>query len=326
MAASQPQHSLWHSGNVVTEPSSDFHARQEGNQAGIGRASAVLVNPALVGKMTSFRRMFERTLAQEGWSQPVWIETTRADDRGDAVRAAVQGGADVLFACGGDGTISTSLTALLDSRSALAVVPLGTGNVLALNLGVPLDVASAIRTATRGGRRRIDLGEVEGRIFAVATGIGLDAQMLAEAPSRAKSRLGWLAYAGAVLRHLDEPRFAARIRVDGGPWLLREARSILVANLGRLPGGISLLPTARADDGLLDVAVIAPGHLGEWAWLLASLIGRHPRGGRIETFQGRQVEIATDSPQAREVDGDLLLPGTALTVRVAPSALTVCVP
>ena len=91
---------------------------------------------------------------------------------------------------------------------------------------------------------------------------------------------------------------------------------MLVANVGRLPGGIHLVPTAAPDDGQLDVVLIAPRWPHEWAGVLFSLVGRDPRGGRLETFRA----------QARELDGDQLPPGRSLAVAVRSSALTVCVP
>ncbi|MGH7643885.1 MAG: diacylglycerol/lipid kinase family protein [Candidatus Dormibacteria bacterium] len=290
------------------------------------RTGVVLVNPSRVGSVSALRETFSRVLLQEGWTEPVWIETEPENDKREVVREAIGQGAEVLFACGGDGTVVTALAPLAGSDVALAVVPLGTGNVLARNLGLPLDLPRAIRTGTGTGRRRIDLGEVEGRLFSVAAGIGLDAQMLADAPRRAKSRLGWWVYVAATIRRLGEPRFAVQIRVDSGPWHIRQVRSVLVANVGRLPGGINLVPNASPDDGLLDVAILSPRNLGDWAWLLASMVGSRPSRTRIETFRGRRVEIMTTVPQAREVDGESLSVGTELSVTVRPSSLTVCVP
>jgi YegS/Rv2252/BmrU family lipid kinase len=289
-------------------------------------ASAVLANPARVSNLASVRRSILRVLADEGWPEPTWLQTTREDAGESQARRAVADGASVLFVCGGDGTVMAAAAALAGSDTAMAVIPSGTGNVLALNLGLPTDVPSAVRLATRGGRRRIDLGEVDGRLFTVAAGIGLDALILADAPHLVKHRVGWLAYAAAALRHLGEPQFATEVSLDGGEPIARHVRSVLVANVGRLPGGITLLPSAVPDDGLLDVALIAPRRLLDWARLLRSLLGRHPKGGRLETFRARQVEITTDSSQPREIDGDSLPPGLALAVRVRPAALTVCVP
>lgn len=288
-------------------------------------ASAVLVNPARVQNLGALRRSILRALAEDGWPEPTWLQTTPMDTGERQALLAVAAGAEVLFVCGGDGTVQAAVAALSGTDAALAVLPSGTGNLLALNLGLPNDLGAGIRLATRGARRLIDLGEVEGRPFAVATGMGLDAQMLADTPHRAKHLLGWLAYAAFVVRRLREPRFSVRVRLDGGPWISREVRSVLAANVGRLPGGITLLPSALPDDGLLDVALIGPSRIRDWARLLASLVGDQAKGGRIETFRGHSVEISTDEPQLRELDGEPLGPGRSLRVSVRPRALTVCV-
>jgi diacylglycerol kinase family enzyme len=288
--------------------------------------SAVLVNPGRVTNRAALRKLIEGVLADEGWPQPLWMYTERHDSGEAQARAAVAAGAGVLFVCGGDGTVRAAAAALADTGVALAVVPSGTGNVLALNLGLAMDVPGSVRIATRGGRRRIDLGEVDGRLFTVAAGIGLDAQLLADTPRLVKHRLGWPAYAAAALRHLGDPRFAARLRLDDGPPISREVRSILVANVGRFPGGINLLPSASPDDGLLDVGLIAPRRLRDWVMLLTSLIGRNPKGGLLETFRVRRVEIVTDQLHPREIDGEPLPPDLSLNVTVRPGALTVCIP
>lgn len=289
-------------------------------------ASAVLVNPARVGNVLSLRRSIQKGLSEAGWPEPTWLQTTPTESGEELTRQAVRSGAKVVFVCGGDGTVMAAAAAVAGTDAALAVIPFGTGNVLALNLGLPTDVAGGVRAATRGGRRTIDLGEVEGRIFVVATGMGLDAQMLADTSHRGKHRFGWVAYAAAALRHLADPTFSAEVSLDGGPSIRRDVRSVLVANVGRLPGGINLLPLASADDGLLHVALIAPRRLRDWAMLLASLVGRQPRGGRLETYPVRRVEVTASHPQPREIDGDPFRPGVKLVVRVRPSALLVCVP
>jgi diacylglycerol kinase family enzyme len=288
--------------------------------------SAVLVNPSRISHREDLRRAISRALAESGWPEPAWFQTTPEETGESQTREAVESGAEVLFICGGDGTVRAAASALAGTEVAMAVLPLGTGNLLALNLGVPTDIAQGVRLATRGGRRRIDLGEVDGSTFTVAAGIGLDAQILAATNSRAKHRLGWPAYAAAALRHLAEPCFQAQIRLDDEAPFQRDVQSVLVANVGRLRGGMSLVRSALPDDGQVDVVVLAPRWLHEWAGLAVNLLGHEPRGGRLETFRARRVEVTADRPQAREVDGDLLPSGLTLSVVVRASALTVCVP
>jgi diacylglycerol kinase family enzyme len=130
---------------------------------------------------------------------------------------------------------------------------------------------------------------------------------------------------GAV--HLSLPPNRFSIRLDGGAPVEREARSVVVGNSGLLPGGFSLLPAARIDDGVLDVGVLAPrGPLG-WPRLATRVLTRsHHQDRMLERFRARKVEITADAPLPREVDGELVAAGHSLTVTVEPGALTVRMP
>ena len=285
----------------------------------------MLVNPSRVPRRLALRPQLQQLLRQSGWSDPTWIETDTTGGERTRLDQALDDGVEVLFACGGDGTVASAVRALArHPEVALAVVPLGSGNLLARNLELPLDPLAAIRVALAGGHRRIDLGEVGGVRFCVAAGMGLDAQMLAGAPRLAKRVLGWFAYVPSVLRHLPEPGFTVEISVDGGAPVLRRVRSVLVANVGTLPGGMRLLPAASADDGRLDVVLIASRRLRDWAKISLRVGLRHPEGMGLESIAGRKVEIVTDLPRPCEADGEPLPRASALVASVLPGALLVC--
>ncbi|HUY55204.1 MAG TPA: diacylglycerol kinase family protein [Candidatus Nanopelagicaceae bacterium] len=288
--------------------------------------SAVLVNPALVPDQAVLRQAILQALDRAGWPEPTWLSTTPEDSGESLVRAALAEGAEVIFACGGDGTVMAAAAALAGGVGVLAVLPMGTGNLLARNLGLPRGVPAGVGVAVAGARRVIDLGEAEGRIFTVAAGIGLDARVLAETSHRVKRLLGWPAYVLAGLRHLGGPSFSVTIRLDQAAPISRQVRSVMVANVGRFPGGLDLLPGALPDDGLLEVVLINPRRLLDWVALIRSMAGRHPRGGRVETFSAAAVEVVAEPPQPREADGEPLGEGVRMSVRVRPRALVVCVP
>jgi diacylglycerol kinase family enzyme len=117
-----------------------------------------------------------------------------------------------------------------------------------------------------------------------------------------------------------------RVKLDDDQPLRRRARSVLVANVGRLQGGIPLLPDAEPDDGYLDVAVLTPRTLGHWAGLAWAVVSRRGSSSRLELFRARRVEVYSDRLQPRELDGDVIEPGRLLSVSVTPQALTLCVP
>ena len=287
--------------------------------------SAVVVNPSKVIDLEERRREICAALAEAGWPEPLWLETTPEDPGCGQTRQAVAEGSRVVFAFGGDGTVMACVSELVDTDVALAVLPAGTGNLLAANLGLPDDVAAGVALAVGTGRRRIDVGEVGERRFAVMAGMGFDARMLDATPEKLKARIGWPAYAVAALRHLKERPMRVRIRLDDGPWLARRARTVLVANVGRLQGGIPLLSEASPDDGQLDVAVITPQTIGHWA-AMAWAVARRRAVPRMETLRAARVHVLSDREQPRELDGDVIEPGRSLEVVVRERALLLCVP
>jgi YegS/Rv2252/BmrU family lipid kinase len=288
--------------------------------------SAVVVNPSKVVDLDGRRAEICAALAAAGWPEPLWLPTTPEDPGRGQTRQAVRDGVDVVFACGGDGTVMACATELAGTRVALAVLPSGTGNLLAANLGLPNDVPAAVAVATGGVRRRIDVGSCDEHCFTVMAGMGFDAAMLDASPDGLKARLGWPAYILGGLRRLRDRPMRIRIRLDGGEALRRRARTVLIANVGRLQGGIELLPGAQPDDGLFEVAILSPRHLRDWLALAVAVLRRRPRVPRMETFRATRVEVLSNKPQLREVDGDVIAPGQRLRVVLRPAALTVCVP
>jgi diacylglycerol kinase family enzyme len=284
------------------------------------------VNPVKVPDMDLLRRTVGEGLASAGWPEPEWYETTPEDPgRGQAAKA-IENGAELIFACGGDGTVMAVVTALAGTDVAMAVLPAGTGNLLAANLGLATDAATGVEVALEGGRRRIDVGVVGDQCFAVMAGMGFDAQMLQGTSETAKKRIGWLAYVGGGLKHLRNRPMRARIVLDGGPPMPRHPRSVIVGNVGRLQGGVRLLGDAKPDDGKLDVAILSPNNLRHWAELAWAVLRRRRRIPRMETYTAERVEIHSRQRQPRQLDGDLIDPGRSMKIHVKHRALLLCVP
>jgi diacylglycerol kinase family enzyme len=290
--------------------------------------SAIVVNPSKVVDLEGRRRELCAALADAGWPEPLWLPTTPEDPGRGMAREAVAAGAEVVLVCGGDGTVMAVAAELAGTDVAVALVLSGTGNLLAANLGIPNSVPDAVAVAVSGARRRIDVGEVEGvGVFTVMAGMGFDAAMVEQTPAAAERRYGVAAYVATGLRNLTRRRMSVRIRLDGGRWRHHAASTVLVANVGRLQGGIPLLPGAEPDDGLLDVAVLTPSHLSDWVRLAGGVLLH--RGGAahgLETFRGRAVEILATGDEPRQVDGDAIAPARRLAARVRPGALVLCVP
>ncbi|MGK5443497.1 diacylglycerol/lipid kinase family protein [Micromonospora sp. URMC 105] len=288
--------------------------------------SAVVVNPSKVTDLDQFRRIVDDALAAAGWPAPAWYETTVEDPGRGQTEAAVEAGAQVVFACGGDGTVMACISGLVGTEAALAVLPQGTGNLLAANLGLSNDLAAGLQVAVERGMRRLDVGAVEDRYFAVMAGMGFDAQMLQDTSETTKARIGWPAYVVGAAKHLRDRPMRVSIRVDGRPPLRRRARTVLVANVGRLQGGVRLLTDAEPDDGWLDVAVLTPRTLRHWLAMGWALVRRRGSVPRMEVLRARRVEITSNRPQPRQLDGDLIEPGRSLKVEIKPESLWLCVP
>lgn len=291
-----------------------------------GLRSAVVVNPAKVTDLDELRRTVDDTLAAAGWPAPLWYETTVEDPGRGQTEQAVAEGVDVVFACGGDGTVMSCVSGLVGTEVALAVLPQGTGNLLAANLGLSHDLAAGLEVAVERGRRRLDVGRVEEHHFVVMAGMGFDAQMLADTSETTKARIGWPAYVMGAARHLRDRPMKVSIRIDDRPVLRRRAKSVLVANVGRLQGGVTLLTEAEPDDGWLDVAVLTPRNLRHWLALGWAVMRRQGRVPRMEVLRGKRVAITSNRAQPRELDGDVISPGRALHVEICPGALWLCVP
>lgn len=288
--------------------------------------SAVVVNPAKVDDPDGLRETVHLALARAGWPMPRWLETTPEDPGYGPTRTAIEDGATVVFVCGGDGTVMAALGALVDTEAAMAILPAGTGNLLAANLGLSTDLAAGIEVALEGGLRRLDVGVVDDRHFVVMAGMGFDADMLGSTSGKAKARIGWPAYVLGAARHLKDRPMRVSIRVDGGEPMRRRARSVLIANVGRLQGGVKLLAEAAPDDGLLDVAILTPRTLRHWAALGWAVLRRHRRVPSMQVLTGARVEVRSDRPQPRQLDGDVIDSGDRLVAEVRPDSLWLCVP
>jgi diacylglycerol kinase (ATP) len=251
------------------------------------------------------------------------VETSRDDPGTGQARSAVQAGADVVAACGGDGTVRACLEPLAGTTTSLGVVPLGTGNLLAANLGLPGDLSSA-RRAFDHDPERIDLGNVNGEPFAVMAGSGFDALMIRDASDTAKARVGPLAYVASAAHHVRSELVHTTVTVDGVPWFSGRTTMVLVGNFGTVSGGLEVFPDADAADGRLDVAVMAASNITQWSSVLWRLLrGRPQRPDLVRRTQGRSIVVDLERARPYELDGEARDPVRHLEFDVQPAALLV---
>lgn len=337
----------------------DVHAPTAEAERPRGQLVAFVANPSKPD-VAELRAAVRKAAAEQYLPEPMWLETTVEDPGVGQARAAVEAGVDLVVAVGGDGTVRAVAEALAGTGVPMGLMPLGTGNLLARNLDIPLnDPLAALQLALDGRDCPIDVGwlRVEkwesqmdddiaeaadslpddtdtprDHIFLVIAGLGFDAAMVADADDQLKAKVGWIAYFVAGVRHLHGRRLRVDLTLDDSPAQHLRARSLLVGNCGRLPGGITLLPDAVIDDGELDIAAIdTRGGIAGWAQLFGEVVlqGVGVRNelpakiGRIDHMRARTARIVVAGGEHVQVDGDIVGHASEVTTRVDPGALLV---
>jgi diacylglycerol kinase family enzyme len=288
---------------------------------------AFVVNPTKNG-ITEFKALAETMCREQGLGRPVWLETTI--DSPGTVQAAGAVAAHprlrAVIAAGGDGTVRAVAAGLAGGKVPLGIVPLGTANLLARNLRLPvLSIKDALGVALTGVRRSIDLGRIStwgpsgtpilsNEAFLVIAGLGFDAELVSTADTSLKSRLGWPAYFLSGINHLADKPIRVRVTMDGEETSL-SVRSVMFGNCGLLPAGLQLVPDADLADGTLDLAMAYTRHgLVGWASLAGQVILNGiglrwmPKfaSGRLWYHQSPRFLVRCESPQKVQLDGELV--------------------
>ena len=302
------------------------------DQAGPPRRAAIIFNPSKVIDWVAFRRQVEYELERRGWVRPLWLETS-VDDPGRAMtRQAVEEGVDLVLGAGGDGTIRVICAGLAGSGIPFGLIPSGTGNLLARNIGIPLDRAAALDVAFEGVDKGVDLVriEVDGGepdYFAVMGGIGIDAVIMEGTNADLKKAGGSAAYFVSAAQHANHPALHTTIQVDDQPVLRRRAHVILVGNVGYLQANIPLIPDAKYDDGLLDVMIASPRGARDWVRLTTRVLTRQRRDDEaLDRMVGRKVTITVEERDQYQLDGDTVGECGTMVAEIHPGALTLRVP
>ena len=298
----------------------------------VARRAAVIYNPAKVTDWVTFRRHVEWELRSRGWERPLFLETT-PEDAGQAMTAqAVAEQVDLVLGAGGDGTIRVICAGLAHTGIPFGLIPAGTGNLLARNLGIPLDESAALDVAFEGEDKPVDLvaltvDQSTSHHFAVMAGIGIDAVIMEGTNADLKRAVGSAAYFVSAAQHANHPALAATIQVDDAEPMFRRAHVIVVGNVGFLQANIPLIPDAKPDDGLLDVLVASPRSVRDWVRVTTRVLTRRRRGDeQLDRRTGRRVTITVDHKEPYQMDGDTVGECSTMVAEVRPGALLVRVP
>lgn len=275
----------------------------------------------LGGGLAELRRVLEA----RGVADPLWYEVTKAKHAPDRAQRALDDGAELVFAWGGDGTVRRCMGVLAGTDACLAVLPAGTANLFATNLDIPADIEEAVEIGLHGERTRIDVGSFSGERFGVMAGVGFDAEMI-RGSEDLKERLGRLAYVWSGSRNLREDAFEAEIRVDGLDWFDGRATCILLGNVGDLFGGVTVFPDARPDDGQLELGVVTAEGLVQWTRTLARTAAGDPTlSPFVRATRAREVKVRLDRKVRYELDGGDRTKVKTFKATVEPGALRLCV-
>ena len=299
------------------------------SRASSEKRAAVIYNPTKFDDLSLLRRRVAAQVRAAGWRPTVWLETTPDDPGRSMAHRALEAGVDRVMVAGGDGTVRAVAAELAGTEMPMALIPAGTGNLLARNLSIPLDTDAAIRLALRGRLQAIDMvtctfDDGQER-FVVMAGMGLDAQIMESTDSGLKKVIRSGAYAVAAVQNAVPDPFTATITLDAAPPERRQMVMALMGNVGTITAGMALFPRAVPTDGMVDLLLANPGKVVDWARLGAQIL----TGQEMEGFtltRARKVLIEADRPVPFELDGDTAGSTRTLRAEVDEGALHVVVP
>lgn len=270
-----------------------------------------------------------RALEREGIDDPLWAEVPKSRKAPPAVERALKEGVELLYVWGGDGTVQRCLDTVAKAGSgvAVAVVPAGTANLFASNLGIPQDIEEAVAIGLRGDRRKLDVARLNDERFAVMAGAGFDAAMIREADGGLKDRIGRVAYVWTGSKNLRAKPFKAKIAVDGTQWYDGKASCVLFGNMGKIFAGIEAFEGSEPDDGRIELGVVNADGVVDWARTIArTAVGDPQKSPFVQVTSGRKVKVEMSRKVLVELDGGDREKVRSFTVKVEPGAVTVCVP
>lgn len=286
-----------------------------------------IINPVSgVGEHSKRKAEIVSIAKKLGWHGKIH-ETTKTRNAGMIATEEMNDGYKHIVVCGGDGTIMEALQAIINTDIVLGIVPLGTGNLFAQNLDITGSRKEMIERALFGKKQKVDVGKANETIFAIIAGIGFDAEVMKNAKREMKDKFGFLAYLYTGLQRLHRKANVYRITIDNKPPKVYKARSIMVANMGKLQGGIEAVPDAHSQNGMLRIGIVRASGVPAWLSLLGSaVLGNINKSPHYTLLEGQKIAIEPiKGPKHYQCDGNLFPPTKKLLVEIYPKAVTVLV-
>ena len=311
---------------------------------------AVIYYPGRVN-LTKLKNAVDAIADKKSFKATLWMKTDAKHTGAKQALDAIAKSVSHILVAGGDGTIREVLETVARNGSLIpvGVIPSGTGNVLARNLGVELSsINTQARRAIEGIAHPIDMGIAriihqdgarEEKLFAVMAGLGLDAKIMMTTDPAKKRRLGWIAYVESGFKAIPLKYQRMSVQVDSRETTRVRVLTLLVGNVGWLPGRLSMMPDAAMDDGVLDVAAIGPYHFWQWIdlWSRVTIghnVVRISRVGRklldatadvktLENMAGKKIRISPDEPVELQLDGDAVAVISEVEFETLPRAVMI---
>lgn len=286
-------------------------------------SAAIILNPASGQGDPRRRKVIAQAAKQAGWSGTI-IETTPDRLANFAVAQEFERGQRHFVICGGDGTVTESLEVLVNQDATIGIVPLGTGNLLAKNLHLPLEVHAAMGIALHGQPVKIDIGQANHLFFAVMAGIGLDAEIMQQTNRQLKNKFGQLAYYWSAFKNMHSAPVKYQIEVDGRAFRTT-ARTVLVANFGKITGNLEAVLHTSHDDGVLNIGIIRARTILQFLDLVSAAIkGNINHSRQFKLLHGQNITITPiGQPQPFQCDGNDYPPTQQLAITIHPESVSI---
>lgn len=312
-----------------------YELPQVASRLGVPNRVALVYNPSKAASDQALT-LVSQACGLFGLDKPRFYQTDLDDSGLAAVQQAVDDGAQLVLVAGGDGTVRAAAKVLVNTDVQMAIIPTGTGNLLARNLELPIhDVQACTYIAFNGQVRPIDVisldmlhddGTRNAFISTVIAGAGFDAEIMHSTSDRLKAAAGWLAYTEAGMRNLRGKRHTVTVSTSDGESKRFRVRSAMIANCGILTGGLNMVPEAVIDDGLLDVALLDPRNLVDWIQVASAALLPKQKSRRVTTFAVRNCKLEFDEPLVAQIDGDPIPSTKEIVAKTIPRSLRVRVP
>lgn len=304
-----------------------YHEHMKKLSADLSQALIILNPTSGQGNPTERRRQIPRLAKQFGWDGKLTQTTVKRTAFAIASESIARGVKHIVV-CGGDGTIREVLSAAVKKPVSIGIVPLGTGNLFARNIGISLKLDEAMETALTGVTKKIDVGKANETYFSILAGIGMDAEVMKKASRELKDKLGIGAYVISTIKSLRTRRGKYLITIDKQNPKVYRAKSIMVANMGRIQGGIQAVPKAHPQSGDLKIGILKARGISAWVSIVTNAIrGNINKSPHYTLLSGQEIKIVSLSgPKPYECDGEHFPPTNTLSISIYPKSISLFLP